>query len=199
MATTHFDEFDPETVDQGGMAKPGRCQLLVAAVEENEEGERPYVSVTHEIAAHEDPTQNGKVSYNSFSLTGKAARRALLFALATGLVTKQALAEAKAQGTSVDIDYTKAYGAVYFCTLEESEYNGKKKCRAEWDFKTLNDPEAAEYPCSPDYPRTLAAKTEPAAKPAQAAKTTTVKKTTNAKAKPATVAPSSTVNDTIPF
>lgn len=153
MAQTHFDEFDPETVDQGGMPKPGKCQLLVSAVEVHEEGDKPYVSVTHEIAAHEDPDQVGKTTYNSLSLTGKGARRALLFALATGVVTKQELAQAKAQGSTVDIDYEKAYGQVYFGTLEESEYNGKKKCRVEWDFRPLGDKEAVEYPCSPDYPR----------------------------------------------
>jgi len=153
MAVTHFDEFDPTKADQGGLPKPGKCQLLVSGIEEHDDSDRPYISVTHEIAAHEDEDQVGKISYNNFSLTGKASRRAVMFAEACGIVTKEELAQAAAEGTSIDIPYDKAYGAVYFATLEESEYNGKKKCRAEWDIKHLNNEECADYPCSPDYPR----------------------------------------------
>jgi hypothetical protein len=198
MAETFFDEFDPSTVDQGGLPKPGKCQLLVAAVEEHEDSDKPYVSVTHEIAAHEDPNQKGRVSYNSFSLTGKAARRALLFALATGIVTKQQLAEAKANGTSLNIDYTKAYGAVYFSTLEASEYNGKPKCRAEWDFKRLDDPDAADYPCSSDYPRPAAAGKAPATpQVTPQGKATTKPAAAKTATKPAVTPP--VADDDIPF
>lgn len=177
MAHVHFDDYDPTTVDQGGLPEPGKCQLLVSEVKEVEDAENPYVQVTHEIVAHENPTQVGKMSYNIFGLTGKGSRRALLFALACKITDKNAFAQARAQGTSIEIDYAQTYGSVYFSTLEASEYQGKKKCRGEWDFKALDDPEAKEYPCSSSFPRPAPPKeeaakstTKPASKPPTAKK-----------------------------
>ena len=151
--TTWGDNYDPTEVDQGGLPKPGKCQLLVTSAEEHEDTEKPTVSVKNQIIAHEDPTQVGKISYNTLNLTGKASKRALLFALATGLVNKDDLAQFKASGGGGgNIDYTQAYGSVYFATLVASEYNGKPKCRVEWDMKALDDPEAKDYPASNQFP-----------------------------------------------
>ena len=142
------------------MPAPGKCQLLVTDVEEHDS----YVSVTHQIVAHEDPTQVGKTNYNNLSVSGKAAKRAFLFAFATGILTKEEVAEARVNGTSLDIDYKAAEGCVYYGTLEASEYNGKKKVRIEWDFRSLDDPAASEYPFNPEFTPERA----PAKKPAKA-------------------------------
>jgi len=160
MAVTYFDDFDPTELDGGGLPLPGKCQLLVAACDEKEGDKGPYLSVTFQIVAHESPKQKlGKVSYNTLNLSGKGAIRALKYARACGLVTQQDLAAAKASGSGIDIDYTKSLGAVIFATLEASTYNGKPKCRVEWDFRALSDPEAGSYPCSADFPRPAKAAT----------------------------------------
>ena len=144
---TSFDEFDPETVDRGGLPAAGKCQLLVTDVDERD----GYVSVTHQILAHEAEGQVGKTSYNNLSVAGKAAKRAFLFAYATGILTKEEVASAKAEGTDIDIPFESAVGTVYYATLEASVYNNKPKCRAEWDMKPLDDPKANEYPYDPEF------------------------------------------------
>lgn len=156
---TDFQDFDPLSPG-GGMPAPGKCQLLVTDVEEHDS----YVSVTHQIVAHEDPAQVGKTNYNNLSVSGKAAKRAFLFAFATGILTKEEVAEAKVNGTSLDIDFKAAEGCVYYGTLEESEYNGKKKVRVEWDFRAMDDPGVDEYPFDPEFtPDRVEKKPEPKA------------------------------------
>lgn len=142
-----YADFDPETIDQGGLPKPGKAHLLVASVEDKGE----YLQVTEEIVAHEDQAQVGKNVYNILNKTGKGSRRSLIFALACGVVTRQELAEAKAAGTSIDIDFDACFSKSYLGTLVESTYNGRKKCRVEWDFKAVDDGEAGEYPRNPEY------------------------------------------------
>ncbi len=161
---TSFEDFDPTSVDRGGMPAPGKCQLLVTEVDERD----GYVSVVHQILAHEVEGQAGKTNYNNISVSGKAARRAYLFGYATGIITKEEVASATAQGTSMDIPYKAAEGCVYYATLEESEYNGKKKVRVEWDFKHLDDPTAYDYPFDPEFTpaRTQAPPPPPAPKAA---------------------------------
>lgn len=141
------DELDPETIDKGGLPKPGKCQLLVAKVEDKGD----YVSFTSQILAHEDKSQVGKNTFNTVNKGGKGSKRAFLFALATGIITRQDIAEAKEAGTSIDIPFESAYGKLYYGTLAASTYNGKAKCRVEWDFKSLDSPEAKEYPSDPEF------------------------------------------------
>lgn len=141
------DDFDPEKIDQGGLPKPGKAHLLVASVEDKGE----FVKVTSEIIAHDDSSQVGKNEYNSFNKTGKGSKRSLLFALATGLITKQDIVDAKTSGGSIDIDFKAAETQTFLGTLASSSYNGKDKCRVEWDFKNVSDPDAKDYPRNTDY------------------------------------------------
>lgn len=196
---TDFQDFDPLATG-GGMPAPGKCQLLVTDVEEHDS----YVSVTHQIVAHEDPTQVGKTNYNNLSVSGKAAKRAFMFGFATGIITKEEVAEARAQGSSIDIPFKAAEGCVYYGTLEASEYNGKKKVRVEWDFRSLNDVAANEYPFNPEFTPERA----PVKKPAPAAQTKSAAKdpaaaaasaAAKAKAKAAAAKAAAPPQDEVPF
>ena len=143
-----FSEFDPEQTGTGGLPKPGKCHLLVTDVEEHDD----YISVTHTILAHEVEGQAGKTSYNNFSKGGKGAKRLQLFLEATKVLTRQDIIDAKARGeTSIDPDFDKAEGVSYFGTLKASEYNGKERCKVEWDFQAVDSPEAADYPRDPKF------------------------------------------------
>jgi hypothetical protein len=143
MSSFDFSEFDPEETGKGGLPKPGKCHLLVSEVKVEDE----YISVTHEILAHEDSSQVGKISYNNFSLSGKGAKRLQLFLEATKVLTRQDIIDAKARGeTSIDPVFEDAETRTYFGTLKASEYNGKDRCKVEWDFKAADDPDAADYP-----------------------------------------------------
>ena len=141
------EDFDPETIDQSKLPKPGKCQLLVSTVEDKGD----YVTVASEIVAHVDETQVGKTEYNLLNKSGKGAKRALLFGLALGLITKQQIADAYESGVEIDIPFEDAYSKTYLGTLAFSSYQGKDKCRVEWDFKHIDCPEAKDYPRNLEY------------------------------------------------
>ena len=138
-----LSEIDVEKVDQGGRPLPGKCQLLITNVDDTKDG---FVSIEHEIVAHEKKSEIGKTSYNSFGLDGKSAKRTLLFLIATGQTTKE---DAAASGGALDGNSEDLIGKVYFAKLEVSTYNGKEKCRAEWEIWGPTDERCAGYPFDP--------------------------------------------------
>ena len=121
MALIEFgDDFDANKIGTGGLPKAGKCHLLVTEVDEKD----GYFSVTHEILAHEDDSQVGKITYNSFQLSGKGSQRAFLFLIAVGLTTREALAEQATGGAAAEIDLADAVGKTYLGTLASPRHAG---------------------------------------------------------------------------
>jgi len=151
-----FSGYDHERPDQGGLPKKGKCHLLIIDIDADESHES-YISVEHEIIAHEDPKEVGKSTYNSFQTSGKGAKRLQNFLEVTGILTREDICAAAAAGnTTIDPDYSKGEGKTYLGTLVESEYEGKAKCKVEFDFKSVTDPAGANYPRNTDYAAPIA-------------------------------------------
>ena len=185
MALIEFgDDFDANKIGTGGLPKAGKCHLLVTEVDEKD----GYFSVTHEILAHEDDSQVGKITYNSFQLSGKGSQRAFLFLIAVGLTTREALAEQATGGAAAEIDLADAVGKTYLGTLAKGKNpnSGKETCKVEWDFRRVDAEDSDDYPKNAKF---LPKKAAPA--PA--------KKESNTKTKPTAKAATTPPANDIPF
>jgi hypothetical protein len=142
MAVIDFSEFDPEQVDSGGGPDEGKALVRVIDIDESNDEQ---IEAQLEVVKHTAPNNVGRTSKVWLKTEGKGAKRTLLFALATGLLTKQDLAVAKAEGTSIDIDYGEAVGKTFFTEFEASEYEGKRRVKVEFQFVNVSDPAAEAY------------------------------------------------------
>lgn len=159
----NFSEYDPS--QKFSTRAPGKCHLLVAAVEEKES----YYEVTCDIVAHEVESEVGQSTKVRLNKAGKGARRQQDFLIATKVITLEEILEAQARGeTEIDPDLNDAVGVSFFSTLEEGSYTSKKNgkevktCDVQFDFTAADDPAAADYPRDTEL---VPAASAPASKP----------------------------------
>ena len=141
--------FDPSGYDRGGLPGPGKCHLRVDDVEVRNGRNGAYLSITCQILAHEDETNVGKTTYNTFTLAGKGVNRLLTYCQACGVLTKEDVMRWWQQsGDKFGIPADETEGCTFCGTLEEGKNpnNGKKTCKVEFDFVNASSPEAADYP-----------------------------------------------------
>jgi hypothetical protein len=170
MAVIDFSEFDPTTADSGGAPDPGKAFVRVVDIDESDDSQ---VEAEVEVVRHEVKGNEGRTSKLWLKTEGKGAKRAIIFAIAAGLITKQELGIAHAEGTSIDIDYSDAVAKTFFVTFEKSVWEGKERVKIEFQMVNPEDPAAAAYkealggktpPAKTDKGKP--SKTEPQAKPA---------------------------------
>lgn len=155
----NFSEYDPtKTFDR---PLPGKCHLLVAAVEEKES----YYEVSCDIVAHEESSEVGKSVKVRLSKSGKGARRQQDFLIATKVISLDDIQAAIDRGeTEIDPDVSEAIGQSFFSTLEEGSYTSKKTgkevptCDVQFDFTAVDDSHASSYPFDPELAPHLVAK-----------------------------------------
>lgn len=142
MGFIDFSDYDVEAIDSGGAPAPGKAQFKVVAAEDQGE----YYTVECEVIAHDIPKEVGKSSYNTFSKLGKSSKRLLLFAKACGIVTMEELVSANKAAFGIDLELENTVGCTFCGLLVASEYQGKPRCKVEFDFRTTGSPESAKYP-----------------------------------------------------
>jgi hypothetical protein len=165
----NFSEYDPS--QQFTTRKPGRCHLLVAAVEEKES----FYEVACDIVAHDDESEVGQTTKVRLNKAGKGARRQQDFLIATKVITLEEILEAQSRGeTEIDPDLNDAVGVSFFSTLEEGSYTSKKSgkevktCDVQFEFIAADDSAAAEYPRDTELvPNVPGGGAAPASKPKQ--------------------------------
>ena len=123
------DTFDPEKLDGFDNAAPGRYHVEVVSVDDEATSKSgsPQMQVDYEVLAGTPDDQEGKPHRDYFARTDKAFKRALIFAVATGLTTKEELQQLKAAGKNPTIDFTLAVGRQLCVEIEPGEYKGKPK------------------------------------------------------------------------
>ena len=151
--TVDKDWFDPQGFDRGGLPTPGKGHYRVEDIEVRNGRNGQYLSVKCTILAHEDASNVGKTTYNTFTLSGKGVNRLLTYCQACGVVTKEQVARFyQDQGEQFSIPAEETEGKTFCGTLEagENPNNGKKTCKVEFDFVNPMSDEAADYPKEKD-------------------------------------------------
>jgi len=151
----NFDCDDvPDNFDGFDKCGPGTFHFQVTAVQE-EGGNKGELIVDLEALAGTDATQAGKPHREYFTKPNSAqkkearintAKRMMLLALATKLITEEEIAALKKQGKGPSIDFTLAVGRQFVGKLMEEEYQGKKRCKMGFDLWPIGHPKAAGVP-----------------------------------------------------
>ena len=144
-----LDEVDPENIGVGGnFPAPGKYHVEVTQVDPDttSSGGKPQMKVEYEILAGDVEGQEGKTQYDYYAKTPKAFPRALQFAIAAGLTTKEELSAAKTAGTAPRIPFGMAIGRQLCVEIVEEEYEGKTRNKVQFGLWHLNDPEAKDIP-----------------------------------------------------
>jgi len=127
---------DIETDKLGGFDRvmPGSYHQEVTFVDE-EGGEKGEMIVAFECLRGTTTNQEGKEIriYFSKSMEPTARKKIHALALATELITKEALDKHKANGTSPSYDFMKSVGKQVCANYEQNDYNGKISTRLVWD------------------------------------------------------------------
>lgn len=144
------NDFDPDTLGGFDNPKPGRYHFQIQKVDENG-GSNGEMMVRLEVLAGTTANQEGKTHQEYFSKSPKAAKRALMFAVACGITTIDELKSQKAAGKNPVIHFADAVGRQFCGGLEEEEWlakDGTKKKGVKLDFRiwALDSPEAADIP-----------------------------------------------------
>jgi len=139
-------DVDPSKLDGPDRPQPCGAHFEVLAIQEFD----PKSGAMHadcEVLAADVADQEGKVHREYFSLSQASQGRVAQFAVALGLATNAGLAECKAKGVDPDIHFEpEAVGRQFAGRLVEEEYNGKKRCKLNFNIWALDDPRAKGIP-----------------------------------------------------
>jgi hypothetical protein len=149
-----MDDIDPETMGGGfnNVSLPGMFLVEIVGVSENEpqtndDGEQvkngQYV-VDYQVLHGKPESEVGKSLRDYLIKTLKARGRALTWAAACGLITKEEAIEAKETGVYAKLSPADAEGRKLVVEVEEDEYQGKKKYRIAFGFHSLDSEEAKQ-------------------------------------------------------
>ncbi len=149
-------DLDPENLDTFAKPLPGKYHILGQKVElekkwdEEKHVEKKTIVFDFEILAGNVANQEGRTSREYISLTGGSMKRAVLFALAAGLVTLEQLQAAKAANVNPKINWKEAEGAQLCVEIEQEA--GKKYPRITFGgFWHVNDEAAKDIPKNAGY------------------------------------------------
>ena len=143
MSELNFEEYNPSKVHEGGRPTPGKAHLLVLDTTERE----GRMSVKFSVLAHEKDGNTNKTIFTNLDLSGPRAGRAQLFAEATGILTKERMAIAQAEGTTIDLDFEEAISKTICTEIKEwTTPEGEKKVMLGWTFIDPKSPAAEGYP-----------------------------------------------------
>ena len=142
------DTFDPETLTGYDNAAPGSYHVEVVSVDEEATSKSgsAQMQVDYEVLAGTPEGQEGKPHRDYFARTDKAFKRALIFAVAAGLTTKEELQQLKAAGKNPTIDFTLAVGRQLCIVIEKDEYEGKVRGKVGFGMHHVNAEEAKAIP-----------------------------------------------------
>lgn len=143
------DAFDADNLEGFESVAPGTYHVEVTAVEEDavSKSGSPQMVVDYEVLAGTVGGQEGKTHKDYYSRSEKALKRALMFAIATGLTSQEELKAAQQAGKSPVIDFTKAVGRQLVVEIEEeTDQNGKARPKVAWGIWATNSPKAKGVP-----------------------------------------------------
>jgi hypothetical protein len=141
------DDFDPDRIDGFDVVADGRYHVQVDSVQE-EGGKNQEMIVNFGVLSGTTAGQEGKNHQEYFSRSPKAAKRALLFACATGLTTIEELKKAKEANKNPVIDFTLAVGRQLCIEIVAEEYQGKMRPKIGFGIYSVDSPKAAGIPIS---------------------------------------------------
>lgn len=127
----------------GKLPEPGKAHLVVSSVTDRD----GRYSVICEVAAHEKEDQVGRIMPISLQLGGKGAKRAVDFAISTGVLDPDDYNASVAAGVpAIDVPLENAVGRS-FCTIL-AYGKGEYSDRVDVGFKFVDptSPEADRYP-----------------------------------------------------
>ena len=147
---------DPEKLNTGGRAKPGRCHAVLVEFEEYGESNTGSHIARWEILAHDDPSQVGKFHRELLSDPGNqqkeeyaatATKRLLNYCYVLGLCSPADIKAAKAGGPKPNVDISSAVGRQAFLELVPDKTD-KYVNVGEFGFAvySVNSPEAKDFP-----------------------------------------------------
>lgn len=145
---------DISELDKGGMPKPGKAHFLVGDYVDGID----EFTIISEMIGHEDPSEVGKQCKHFFKKGGGGAARAVLFAQATGIVTRDWLVREQAHGRkTLEIPYESSISRSFLGTLvlgkeyEAKDGTMKRSVQIAFDFKSPTSPGAFDYPVNSEY------------------------------------------------
>lgn len=157
MASTGWD-YDvtdmPESYEGFDSLGEGGYHVSVVHVDEDG-GKNGEMIVDFECLAGTVPNCEGKTHREYFSKPSKdqdrqkranTIKRAMLFAISTGLTTVEEIEKNKKSGKATIPQFRMAVGRQMKLRLSKSEYNGKTNYKAGFDLFGLDDPKGAEIP-----------------------------------------------------
>jgi len=144
--TLDFSEYDLTNLPTNNKKspKPGKATLIFTSCtpKMGQDGS-PYLAVTFDVAAHEDPSQVNMEFYQSMSPVGEKSAKVVQLAEALGLITAEDRAEKSLNpAKEMKMDLTSAYGNL---VCGEITQKGTYKPKI-WDFYSLTDPASAGFP-----------------------------------------------------
>lgn len=152
-----LNDYDPEKAEGSSEpVKPGRAHLRVHEFELNG-GKNGSHKIVLEVLAHEadarkpanEWTEPGKMVYEYVPNKSQCMYRMRELAVGAGLVTRDELNQAKAEGRGVAVDWSKVKDRQLFAKIENSEYNGNLSAAIAGKgaaFKPLDHPDCREWP-----------------------------------------------------
>lgn len=131
-----------------GPAK-GRYHVMLVKCDEDG-GEKGEMICDFEVLAGTTQNQDGLKHREYFQKTIKAMGRIHSLAIALGMITADELKAMQARGQSPNYDFEskadKSNGAQLCIGLEEEEYNGKVRVKANFNLFHLTNPKVADWP-----------------------------------------------------
>ncbi len=138
----------PENLDGFDFPDAGQYHVQVNTLDEDavSQGGSPQMAVEYEILSGNPAGQEGKTQRDYFAKSAKAIKRALMFAVAAGLITKDEITAAREAKKNLAIDYTAAVGRQLCIEIIKEEYEGKTRNKVQFGIWHLDDPAAKDIP-----------------------------------------------------
>lgn len=130
-----------------GFAGPAKGRYHVQVVNADEDGgTKSEMIIDFEVLAGTTPGQEGLRHREYFQKTVKAMSRIHTLAIALGMVTSDQIKDAQAKGASLTYDFESQVGKQLCISLSEEEYNGKTRCKVNFEMYHVANPKVADWP-----------------------------------------------------